>query len=97
MKSHEAPQTVTVRILAQIAEAEIGTIRADQRLREDLGLDSLQSLELLSSIGEALEIELDIEGAMGIRTVNDACLFVEHQYQAQSGAQSQAQTDRASR
>ena len=83
MKPHEDTRTVTVRLLAEIAETEIPSIRATQRLREDLGLDSLQSLELLSSIGETLKIDLDVEEAMGIRTVDDACAFVARQYDEQ--------------
>ncbi len=74
---------VTVRLIAEIAETEIRTIRESQRLREDLGLDSLQSLELLSSIGETLKIDLDVEEAMAIRTVSDACAFVARQYAEQ--------------
>jgi acyl carrier protein len=85
MKTHEDPRNVTVHLLAEIAETEVRSIRDTQRLREDLGLDSLQSLELLSSIGEALRIDLDVEEAMGIRTVSDACAFVARQYDEQRG------------
>jgi acyl carrier protein len=74
---------VTLAALAEIAETDVQSIRADQKLREDLGMDSLQSLELLSSIGEQLKIDLDIEQAMGIRTVDDACAFVLRQYEEQ--------------
>ncbi len=83
MRAHEDIRTVTVGLVAQIAETEVRSIRANQRLREDLGLDSLQSLELLSSIGEALKIDLDVEEAMSIRTVEDACGFVARQYEEQ--------------
>jgi len=83
MKAHEDIRTVTVGLVAEIAETEVRSIRANQRLREDLGLDSLQSLELLSSIGERLKIDLDVEKAMGIRTVDDACAFVARQYEEQ--------------
>lgn len=76
---------VTVKLIAEIAETEVRAIRDTQRLREDLGLDSLQSLELLSSIGEKLKIDLDVEEAMGIRTVSDACAFVSRQYAEQRG------------
>jgi acyl carrier protein len=74
---------LTVRLIAEIAEADVRSVHDDQRLREDLGLDSLQSLELLSNIGEALRIDLDIEEAMAIRTVADACAFVEREYARQ--------------
>ena len=85
MKAQEETRKLTVKLLAEIAETDIRSIRDGQRLREDLGLDSLQSLELLSSIGEALKIDLDVEQAMGIRTVNDACRFVATQYAEQCG------------
>jgi len=83
MRAHEDIRTVTVGLVAAIAETEVRSVRPSQRLREDLGLDSLQSLELLSSIGEALRIDLDIEEAMSIRTVEDACAFVVRQYEEQ--------------
>ena len=74
---------ITINLLAEICETDAGAIEGAQRLREDLGMDSLQSLELLSCVGEALKIDLDIEEAMGIRTVDDACAFVLRQYQEQ--------------
>jgi acyl carrier protein len=85
MEAHEDVRGVTIRVLAEIAEIDARSIRDSQRLREDLGLDSLQSLELLSGIGEALKIDFDIEDAMSIQTVRDACAFVARQYTAQAG------------
>lgn len=72
-------RTSTLTILAEIAEVEIGALHGSARLREDLGMDSLSSLELLSSLGEKLNVDLEIEEAMDIRTVDDACAFVERQ------------------
>lgn len=74
---------VTIHLLAEICETDARRIEGGQRLREDLGMDSLQSLELLSLVSEALKIDLDIEEAMAIRTVDDACDFVLRQYQEQ--------------
>jgi acyl carrier protein len=79
----ERTQEITLALLAEIAETDRAKIRGNQKLREDLGMDSLQSLELLSCIGEKLKIELDIEDAMDIRTVDDACAFVARQYDEQ--------------
>jgi acyl carrier protein len=79
----EEARRVTLATLAEIAQTGVDTIRGGQRLREDLGMDSLQSLELLSTIGEALKIDLDIEEAMGIQTVDDACAFVTRKYKEQ--------------
>lgn len=73
-------------LIAEILEVDAGTIAPGARLREDLGMDSLQSLELLSTISEELRIDLEMEEAMGIGTVADACDFVEQSFAAQRGA-----------
>jgi acyl carrier protein len=69
----------TLSILAEIAEVDVQELRGTDRLREDLGMDSLSSLELISSLGDKLRLDLPIEDAMDIRTVEDACTFVEQQ------------------
>ena len=43
-------------LVAEILEIEESAVHDDSRLREDLGMDSLGSLELLSSISEQLDI-----------------------------------------
>ena len=65
-----------VALMAEILEIDQATIRGEHKLREDLGMDSLGSLELLSRIGEELQIDLAMEDAMEIVTVDDACAFV---------------------
>lgn len=75
-----------IQLMAEILEIEPGDIRGEQRLREDLGMDSLGSLELLSSISEELRIDLEMEDAMEIRTVDDACEFVERNWREQRAA-----------
>ena len=64
-------------LIAEILEIDAAQVTGKSRLREDLGMDSLGSLELLSSIGEELGIHLEIDDAMGIVTFDDACAFVE--------------------
>jgi acyl carrier protein len=78
-KSVNDPRTSTLSLLAEIAEVDVRSLRGTDRLREDLGMDSLSSLELLSTLGDQLRIDLEIEDAMDIRTVDDACSFVERQ------------------
>lgn len=75
-----------VALIAEILEVEADTVREDSRLREDLGMDSLQSLELLSTLSEELRIDLEMEEAMDISTVSDACGFVERSFLAQREA-----------
>ncbi|MBL8607683.1 MAG: acyl carrier protein [Myxococcales bacterium] len=79
MNALEKPRELTLSILAEVAEVTPDDLEPHHRLREDLGLDSLTSLELLSRLGEALKMDLEFEQAMDIRTVDDACLFVERQ------------------
>ncbi len=48
-----------------------GPVSASDRLREDLGLDSLHSMELLSSITEKYEVDVDVEQVQEVKTVGD--------------------------
>lgn len=83
-KDERDTREIALTVLAEIAEVELGSLRGDDRLREDLGMDSLSSLELLSTLGEKLDLDLEVEEAMDIRTVDDACAFVERQRRAQA-------------
>ncbi len=67
----------TIEILADVLERKASELADEHRLREDLGLDSLQSLEMLSTLSEELRVDLPMEEAMELRTVADACDFVE--------------------
>lgn len=75
------------RLIALVAEIleidDSASIRLSDRLREDLGMDSLGSLELLSTISEELKLDLEMEEAMGISTVEDAFAFIERNYAEQ--------------
>ncbi len=79
-------QALLISIMAEILEIDPSKIRGNDRLREDLGMDSLASLEMLSTISEALSLELEMENAMDLRTVDDACAFVERSRAEQHGS-----------
>lgn len=74
-----------IALIAEILEIEPSRVQGSSRMREDLGMDSLASLELLSMLSEQLKVDLDIEEAMGIATVDDACAFVDQNLAAQQG------------
>jgi acyl carrier protein len=57
--------------LAELADIDIAAVGDDDRLREDLGLDSLQSMELLSRISDRYELDIDVEDVMDVQTVGD--------------------------
>jgi len=51
-------------------------IKDSDRLRDDLGLDSLHSMELLSAVTEKYEVDVDVEEVQGINTVGDVVAFL---------------------
>lgn len=64
-----------------------GDITPASRLREDLGLDSVASLELLSMIDDELGLCLEMEDVIGIETVGGILALAENHAQSrQTGA-----------
>ena len=58
-----------VQIVGVLTNLKPTDVQDAQRLREDLGLDSLQSMELLSRISDKYMLDLDMEDVMGLQTV----------------------------
>ena len=58
-------------ILAKLADLDTSAVKDEDRLREDLGLDSLQSMELLSRISDLYELDIEVEDVMDVPTVGD--------------------------
>ncbi len=58
-----------VQIVGVLTNLEPTDVQDWQRLREDLGLDSLQSMELLSRISDKCMLDLDMEDVMDLQTV----------------------------
>ena len=67
--SEPRPATEVMGILAQISSREAATLRDDLRLSEDLGLSSLEQLDLLSQLEEAYGVALDEEVLSESKTV----------------------------
>lgn len=64
------------RIIRRIRPDLSGDIRSDDRLRDDLGLDSLHAMELLSEVTEQYEVDVDPEDLADVRTVDDVVSFL---------------------
>jgi len=60
--------------IAKIAEPEI---KGEDNLRDDLGLDSLRSMELLARISDELDVDIEFEALQGVETVDDIVAFAE--------------------
>jgi acyl carrier protein len=44
---------------------------------EDLGAESVQSIELVAAFEEEFDIDMDEEAALGVKNVGDAVKFIE--------------------
>jgi acyl carrier protein len=87
MSTSEAPsRDQVVAMVAKILKVDAAKINGTDRLREDLGMDSLASLELLSCISDELDVDLELDEAMALETVDDACAFVDRVTREQRGA-----------
>ena len=58
-------------ILGRKLKTDPGLLRSEDRLREDLGADSLDLLELIYDFEEAFQTRIPDERAVDIRTVGD--------------------------
>ncbi len=62
--------------LAELIECDLGDIKLETRLEEDLEADSLDLVELAMALEEELSLEIPDEELEGIRTVGDAVEFI---------------------
>ena len=62
-------QQRVIDILADVTKKPAGDLQPSLHLRDDLQLDSAQSLELLSEIEEAFDVEIDEVTAAKVETV----------------------------
>jgi len=62
--------------VTEIANLNGREVKESDRLREDLGLDSLQSMELLSRLSEDFDIDPDMDDVMGVETIGGVVDFL---------------------
>ena len=64
-------------ILKDTMDIDESKITLDAKLKEDLELDSLDSVELIMSAEEEFGIEIPDEDVMNLKTVNDIVNYIE--------------------
>ena len=64
-------------VVAKTLKIDQGRIAPTSRFVEDLGAESMQSVELIAAFEEEFDIEMDEEGALGVKTVGGAVEFIE--------------------
>lgn len=65
------------KILVETMDIEEEKITLDAKLKDDLNLDSLDSVELIMSAEEEFGIEIPDEDVMNFKTVNDIVNYIE--------------------
>lgn len=64
-------------VTARTLKVDVGRIKNDARFVEDLGAESIQSVELVAAFEEEFDIEMDEEEALEVKTVQKAITFIE--------------------
>jgi acyl carrier protein len=64
-------------VVARTLKVDPSRIAAESRFVEDLGAESIQSVELVAAFEEEFDIEMDEEDALEVKTVGKAVAFVE--------------------
>ena len=64
-------------IVSEQLSVESGEVKSDTNFQNDLGADSLDTVELVMALEEAFDIEIPDEAAEGIASVGDAVKFIE--------------------
>ena len=65
-------------VVARTLKVDLARITEDARFVEDLGAESIQSVELVAAFEEEFDIEMDDEGALGVKSVGKAIEFIEN-------------------
>ena len=69
-------QDLVIDVIAKVASKERSTIKPEQELTADLGIDSPKGLQLLMELEEKLQLEISDEEAARMATVGDVLNFV---------------------
>ena len=58
------------RVISELTAIEPDEIKPEDRLRGDLGLDSVSSIELLSMLAEEFDVDVEMEEVVQVTTVS---------------------------
>ncbi len=75
--SQEATLEKVRSIVSEQLSVDAGEVKPDSNFQNDLGADSLDTVELVMALEEAFDIEIPDEAAEGIATVGDAVKYIE--------------------
>ena len=64
-------------VTAEILKIDTAVIKEDSKFVEDLGAESIQSIELVAAFEEEFDIEMDEDAALSVKSIGDAVTFIE--------------------
>ena len=64
-------------VMAEALNLEKGAITAEASLKDDLGIDSLDAVELIMELEDAFDIRIDEEQAQKLKKVSDIMALLE--------------------
>lgn len=64
-------------VVANVLKVDLGRMTPEARFVEDLGAESIQSVELVAAFEEEFDIDMDEEGALDVKTIGTAIEFIE--------------------
>ena len=64
-------------VAVELLKVEADRVQETSRFVEDLGADSMQSIELVAAFEEEFDIEMDEDAALAVKTVIDAVKFID--------------------
>lgn len=65
-----------VKVVAETLKIEPAAVTEDARFVEDLGAESVQSVEMIAAFEEEFDIELDEAQALDVKSVGKAIEFI---------------------
>lgn len=65
------------KVVAETLKVDPAMVKDSSRFVEDLGAESIQSVELVAAFEEEFDIEMDEQGALGVKDVGTAVTFIE--------------------
>jgi acyl carrier protein len=65
------------KVTAEVLKIDAGKITETSRFVDDLGAESVQTIELIAAFEEEFEIEMGEDAALSLKTVADAVRYIE--------------------
>jgi len=65
------------KVTAELLKIDAGKITEKSGFVEDLGAESVQSIELVAAFEEEFDIEMDEDAALSVKNVGDAVRFID--------------------